>query len=101
MCSECGEILWELAERESGLCQECLDKLESRLTEPKDKTKIYKCNCGLGCGTYTLKPPPKCCMTCLKMEYCPIIVLWVEKNSPVVVHEFYCSEYLRQGFPIT
>jgi len=27
-CSECGEILWELAERESGLCEKCQKELE-------------------------------------------------------------------------
>ena len=28
ICSECGEILWELAEREGEMCEKCQKELE-------------------------------------------------------------------------
>lgn len=32
-CSECGEILWELAERESEMCNGCQKELEEGQNE--------------------------------------------------------------------
>ncbi len=28
ICSECGEILWELGEREAGICEKCQKELK-------------------------------------------------------------------------
>ena len=33
ICSECGEVLWELAEREAGLCQKCQDLINQEETK--------------------------------------------------------------------
>jgi len=42
----------------------------------------------------------KCCLTCQRMPPCPIIVLWASLNdNPMIAHNFYCSEYLRQEVP--
>ncbi|MCJ7829342.1 MAG: hypothetical protein MUP81_06350 [Dehalococcoidia bacterium] len=45
-CSECDEILWELAEREADMCFKCQAKLDNRKTElcvsPLRKPKDWK-----------------------------------------------------------